>query len=278
MTLRQQILARSTGAYLNLLGYANPAQATAFAYRLFSSPRSGRFPNSTLPTLLKAQRHAVLKYDGHEFQTYKWDGRGKTVLLVHGWESNAARWEQLLPYLLESGYSIVAFDAPAHGLSTGTELNLPFYAQTITRCLEEFNPDYLIGHSIGAAASLMSQHDNSHQSLEKMVLLGAPADMSVILENFVKILGLNDRNRKRLEEYFVHRFNGGIETFTATRFCKAVTVPTLVAHDELDDVVAYTEGLKIADAWPNATFITTRGLGHSMHDDVLYRKVVSFLG
>lgn len=199
------------------------------------------------------------------------------MLLVHGWESNAARWEQLLPYLMESGYSIVAFDAPAHGLSTGTELNLPFYAQTISRCLEEFNPDYLIGHSIGAAASLMSQHDNTHPSLKKMVLLGAPADMSVILENFVKILGLNDRNRKRLEEYFVHRFNGGIETFTATRFCKAVTVPTLVAHDELDDVVAYTEGLKIADAWPSATFLTTRGLGHSMHDEVLYRKVVSFL-
>lgn len=277
MTFKQQLLARSTGVYLNLLGYANPAQATALAYKLFSSPRSGRFQNSTLPDSLKAQRHQVLKHDDHEFQTYHWKGNGKTAMLVHGWESNAARWEQLLPYLLESGFSVVAFDAPAHGLSTGKELNLPFYAQTITRCLEEFNPDFLIGHSIGAAASLMSQYEIPHQSLQKMVLLGAPADMSVILDNFVNILGLNNRNKKLLEDYFINRFNGGIETFSATRFCKSVTVPTLIAHDEKDDVVAYSEGLKIAEAWPDATFVTTSGLGHSMHDEVLYRKVVEFL-
>jgi pimeloyl-ACP methyl ester carboxylesterase len=40
--------------------------------------------------------------------------------LVHGWESNASRWENLLPYLKKSG-STIAIDGPAHGLSSGKE-------------------------------------------------------------------------------------------------------------------------------------------------------------
>ena len=37
------------------------------------------------------------------------------------------------------------------------------------------------------------------------------------------------------------------------------------------------EAKKIASNWKDATFIETRGLGHSMHDDILYNKIYSFL-
>ncbi len=198
-------------------------------------------------------------------------------MLVHGWESNAARWEPLLPHLLESGFSVVALDAPAHGLSTGSELNLPFYAQVISECIRMFNPSFLIGHSIGGAASLLSQHVSPALGLKKMVLLGAPSDMSIILNNFHNILGLNRRSRSLLHQYFIDRFGNGIEAYTAKLHCRNISLPALVAHDLNDDVVLYDEAVKITSAWPHARLVTTRGLGHSMHDDGLYREVVNFL-
>ena len=46
----------------------------------------------------------------------------------------------------------------------------------------------------------------------------------------------------------------------------------------IDDTVdLFEEGEKIAEAWKNVVFIKTKGLGHSMHDDELYKKVSLFL-
>jgi pimeloyl-ACP methyl ester carboxylesterase len=51
----------------------------------------------------------------------------------------------------------------------------------------------------------------------------------------------------------------------------------MIAHDEEDPVVAFAEGQKIANHWKNATWVTTQGLGHSMHNEVLYQQVVAEL-
>lgn len=269
-------LAKSLGAYINALAYYSPEKAALTAYRLFSSPRAGRF-GTGLPGFLEPKKHAVIEHEDHKIQTYRWNGNHKTILLVHGWESNASRWEKFLPFLIDQGYDIVAMDAPAHGLSTGVEFNLPLYAETISRCIEEYRPDFMIGHSIGGAASLLSQHLSPESGLKKMVLLGSPAEMSVILENFKSLLGLSTKSRDLLNAYFVSRFGKGVEAYSAAEYCRNISVPTLLAHDRDDDVVRYDEALKIAKAWPHARLVTTTGLGHSMHDDSLYRDIVEFL-
>jgi hypothetical protein len=48
-------------------------------------------------------------------------------------------------------------------------------------------------------------------------------------------------------------------------------------HDVDDDIVSFSEGQKIADSWKNADFIQTKGLGHSLHSDKVYLKMVQFL-
>ena len=51
----------------------------------------------------------------------------------------------------------------------------------------------------------------------------------------------------------------------------------LIVHDRTDKIVSYREGKKLAEAWEDVTFITTRGLGHGLQDDDLYLKVYDFL-
>ena len=60
-------------------------------------------------------------------------------------------------------------------------------------------------------------------------------------------------------------------------FSPKINLKGFIAHDIDDTVVLFEEGKKIASAWKNAIFIETKGLGHSMHDSELYKKVFHFL-
>lgn len=271
------LLTKSLGLYLNLLGYTRPKKAVLLAYRLFSEPRTGRLHQHTLPEILRGTQAESFTYDGHQVQCYTWKGNDHVILLVHGWESNAARWEQLLPYLKQSGSTIIAVDAPAHGLSSGKEFTVPRYAEFIDRVVGKFKPDALVGHSIGGAACVYYQYKYPSNPIKKMVLLGAPSDLQTLVDNFRNLLGLNAHMSRLLESYFIENFQIKMQEFSAQVFGPKLQIKGLIAHDIDDEIVAFSEGQKIAGAWKHATFIETKGLGHSMHDNVLYEKITAFL-
>lgn len=274
---KSYVLAKSIGLYLNLLSYIQPEKASVMAYRFFSEPRSGRLFKENLPPILKDSFSESLVYGEIRFQTYVWPGNENVILLVHGWESNAARWENMLPYLQKTGSTIVAIDAPGHGLSSGRELNLVMYAEIIDTAVKKFNPQFLIGHSVGAAACIYYQYKYQNPGIRKIVSLGAPSDLKVIFKNYVSLLSLNTRMTTLMEQYFIDRFRFKIEDFSAKIFSSSVKTKGIIAHDVSDDVVAFEEAKKIAASWKNAVFIETKGLGHSLHDDKLYQKVSDFL-
>ncbi len=275
--LQYFLLTKSIGIYINLLSYIHPKKAARLAYRLFSEPRIGRFSQHELPEALKDAHSETLSHNGNDFQSYTWPGNENVILLVHGWESNASRWEKMLPYLKESKSTIIAIDGPAHGLSGGTEFNVPVYAEFINIIVEKFKPTVLIGHSIGGAACMYYRHKYKHDSLQKMILLGAPSDLRVLLSNYVRLLSLNSRMKKLLDAHFYEKFSFKPDEFSGSVFGPSLNISGLIAHDIEDSIVAFDEGQKIAKGWRNAKFIETRGLGHSLHDDQLYKDISKFL-
>lgn len=275
--LKLFFLTKSIGLYLNILSYTRPKKASLLAYRFFSEPRVGRLQKESLPQILREAHTETFRYGDDQMQYYKWDGNGHVILLVHGWESNASRWERMLPHLKKSGSTIIAIDAPAHGLSSGKEFSIPKYAEFIAAAVKEFQPDALIGHSIGGAACVYYQSQFPDNGIKKMVLLGAPSDLQILVNNYVKMLSLNAKLIQSLEHHFIDRFAIKTAEFSGRIFGSKLGVKGIVAHDVDDDVVAFGEGKKIAEAWKHATFIETKGLGHSMHDDILYGQVVDFL-
>ena len=275
--IKRFLLTKTIGFYLNTLGYINPAKASLLAYRIFSEPRDGRLLKDKLPAILLSGESQTFRYENDDLQAYVWQGNDHVILLVHGWESNASRWEKLMPYLQESGSTIVAIDAPAHGLSGGKEFNVPRYAEFIEAAVQQFHPHILIGHSIGGAACVYYQYKYQNEKLEKMVLLGAPSDMKRLASNYVNLLSLNAKVTALFENQFIERFRFSLDEFSGQIFGKHIKLKGIIAHDVNDEVVSFEEAKKIAGSWTNATFIETRGLGHSMHDDDLYRKVADFL-
>lgn len=271
------IFTKSIGLYINLLSFVFPKKASQLAYAFFSEPREGKLSKDKLPGILQEAQSEMFQLQEDSFHTYTWKGNDTVILLVHGWESNASRWENLLPYLKKSGSTIIAIDGPAHGLSSGKEFNIPQYAEFIHIAVEKFKPQYLIGHSIGGKTCLYYQSVYQNDALKKMVILGAPSDFKIILNNYITLLSLNSKISKSLEAHYLNNFKLSLEQFSGKIFASKLNIKGLIAHDIDDTVVLFEEGKKIAGAWKNVIFIETKGLGHSMHDDELYNKVSRFL-
>lgn len=271
------IFTKSIGLYINVLSFVFPKKASQLAYAFFSEPREGKLSKTNLPEILQEAQSETFQQEEHSFQTYTWKGNDTIILLVHGWESNASRWENLLPYLKKSGSTIIAIDGPAHGLSSGKEFSIPKYAEFIHIAVEKFQPQYLIGHSMGGKTCLYYQSVYQNNLLKKMVILGAPSDFNIILHNYIALLSLNSKISKSLEDHYLNHFKLSLEQFSGKLFASKLNIKGLIAHDIDDTVVLFEEGKKIASAWKNVVFIETKGLGHSMHDDELYEKVSRFL-
>jgi predicted alpha/beta hydrolase family esterase len=275
--IQYYIITKSIGIYLNLMSYVNLENAKSKAYQLFSHPRKGRLHKEKLPKTLQSATLETLSYNDENFQTYIWRGNDDVILLVHGWESNASRWKKLLPYLKPLGKTIIAIDAPAHGLSDGKEFNAPKYAEFLHVVAQKHQPKIVIGHSIGGAAITFYMNKYKNPAIEKVILLGAPSDFKIISDNFIKLLSLNKKVKKQLEHYYLEKFNIHLDDFSGHEFAKNFSQKALISHDSSDDVVLIAEGRKYASTWKDATYIETTGLGHSMHDADLYQKIVEFI-
>ena len=90
-------------------------------------------------------------------------------------------------------------------------------------------------------------------------------------------MSLNNRIKHKLEKYYLEKFSIDINEFSAHKFAQNFTQKAFIAHDTEDKVVRIDEGRKYANAWKNAIYIETSGLGHSMHDADLYQKIVAFI-
>jgi pimeloyl-ACP methyl ester carboxylesterase len=271
------IVVKSVGQYINLLLIVRPKKALQLSYALFTNPRLGRLLEDKLPIILQDTDKETLEHEEHHFQAYTWKGNDTKILLVHGWESNSARWEKLLPYLQQSGSTIIALDAPAHGQSSGLEFNVPRYAAFINKAVKKFEPSIIIGHSIGGTACIYHQYLHPDTSIQKMIILGAPSDLETLLNNYIQMLSLHSKMYPLLEKRYLENFKAKLDYFSAASLAKEIKIEGIIAHDTSDTVVAFEEGKKIAHNWKNSRFITTKNLGHSMHEEALYKEIYQFL-
>lgn len=271
------VIAKLLGLYINILSYTRPAKASRLAYRFFSEPQSGRLIKDQLPDILYEAECELIPYNDDVFQTYTWKGNETTVILVHGWESNASRWKLFITYLKKAGCTIIAIDGPAHGLSSGKEFTIPRYAEFIDVIVQKHKPRYMVGHSLGGSTVLYYQSHFPNTSLEKLVVMGAPCDFTMVVDNYIGLLSLNKNVFGLLNKHFLDNLNIKTEEFSGRLFAAKIKVRGLVVHDEDDTTVGYNEGRKIAAAWPQSQLLSTKGLGHSMHGDDMYTKIFSFL-
>ena len=126
--MSQKRIIRIIGLSVNFVGFFNSKLAGKIAFYLFTKPRKGKLSDKHKAFLITSEQENI-ENTPHNIPIYIWNKNGiKTILLIHGWESNSARWKPLIKRLINSNYKIIAIDAPAHGQSNYKTFNAILYA------------------------------------------------------------------------------------------------------------------------------------------------------
>ncbi|MBU2949444.1 alpha/beta hydrolase [Tamlana agarivorans] len=271
-----KLLPQLIGKTINTISYFQPKQAAKLAVKLFSTPQKGEITADQKPFLNTAIQDTIT-FENITIKTYLWQGAKDTILLVHGWESNAFRWQDLIELLQKEDYNIIALDAPAHGASSGKIFNAILYSECINIAVKTYKPSILIGHSIGATASIIAQENHNLPVIEKNVLLGAPSNLAISVKNYANFMGFNKIVTKAVDAYYLKHFNQLPGYYCAENFYKNNETRGIIIHDKKDKIISYREALDINRHYKNAKLIKTIGLGHRLKSNDVYQHILEFL-
>lgn len=272
----EKYIIKLVGSYLNVLSYVSADYAANKALHLFSKPRKGKLKPQH-ETFLDSAKKEILFYNDLNIATYQWTGNKETVLLVHGWESNTARWKKKIAHFVEEGFNVIALDAPAHGASGSNFFNALLYSEFINTVAQKYQPQIIIGHSVGGMASVFFQQKYQLDSIQKMVLLGAPSEFEGVLKNYINLLGYNKKIEKSLSKVIFNRFGAPPSSFSTSKFAKDIRTDSLIIHDTKDTIIPYSEAKLIEKNLQNSKLISTKGFGHSLNDTSVTKSILDFI-
>jgi len=272
----EKYIIKIIGSYLNVLSYVSANYAANKALHLFSKPRKGKLAPKHEAFLSSANKE-VLKYDDLNIATYNWKGDKETILLVHGWESNSARWKRKIEVFIEEGFNVIALDAPAHGASGSKLFNALLYSEFINVVAQKYEPQIVVGHSVGGMALVFHQQKYQLDSIQKMVLLGAPSEFEDVLKNYINLLGYNKKIEKGLGRVIINRFGAAPTEFSTSKFAKEIIAKGLIIHDVKDPIIPFSDAKLIKSNFKNSTLVSTKGLGHSLNNTAVAKSIVDFI-
>jgi pimeloyl-ACP methyl ester carboxylesterase len=253
------------------------ALAGDMAFRIFCTPELSQYRSSDHSMLterarfhLRNARWERVATPAGEVQAYVFEPdaeSGGTVLLVHGWTSEASFMTAFIEPLRRSGLRVVAFDFPAHGLSPGRRTNLAECARALYGVCQHYGPIYAaVAHSFGGFVSLLVAEGGppmpSATPIERFVLLSCPNRLSDVTRDFGARLGLGARAQRAYEHHLERVGHRPVATFSAFALLGKVGVPTLVVHGRDDREVPFRNAEEIAAACPSARLMPFDGLGH----------------
>jgi pimeloyl-ACP methyl ester carboxylesterase len=273
----KNLIIKLIGNYYNLISYLSVNQAAEKALYLFTKPRNGRKLSEEQHEFLGTAYQREFYYETHAIMTYRWLGEKSTILLVHGWESNAFRWKYLVCELRKKGHNIIALDAPGHGNSGSQFFNAILYSEFINVVATRFQPEIIIGHSVGGMSTVFFQNKYQLPSVKKLVLLGVPSEFTDVLKRYTDMLGYNQRITKQLNLTIIDRFGDKPENFSTAKYLESINSKGLIIHDQQDAIIPYGDALLLKNSFKNSTLITTNGLGHSLNDESVSHHIYDFI-
>lgn len=265
-----------------VLQAVSPALAARVAFRLFLRTFRRPLGAEDRAALGRARRHHLMA--GQDPMTvHEWGSGDRTVIILHGWGSGAARFTRLAEALQARGWRVLVPDAPGHGSSPGRSSSLPQFIAGLDAIAAHFGPPRaLIGHSLGALGIAYRHVDGRPdwaRQVQAVVLISMPSGAPFVVDVFVNALGIRQPARERLIGLFEKRFAARVEAYTALPAASRIGARLLVVHDSGDDIVPWTHSEAMLREIPGATLVTTRDLGHSLltRDEATIRAIADFL-
>jgi pimeloyl-ACP methyl ester carboxylesterase len=261
-------------------GVIAPGLTGRFAFRAFCTPPRPKQGANRTPAVksvgarLDGATRISVPYPcgsvtAHLFEPVT-DGRGEpapSVILLHGWTGESAFMSAFVAPLLRAGFRVVAFDLPAHGQSTGAELNLPIGVASLAAVARAFAPVHaIVAHSFGGSIALAALAGTvpaqPRVTAERLAMISPPASMAEVARWFGATIGLGQRGQSALEAR-IHSVAGvPVTAFEGADQLARFGKPTLLLHCRDDREVPFAHAEELAGAGPFVRLEAMRGLGH----------------
>jgi esterase/lipase len=262
-------------------GRLSPTTAGRLAYKLWFTPSRFKTPAREKATLATAEitSHQI---NNNNIITYHWGEANPAkpvVLLVHGWSGRGTQLGAFVQPLINAGYRVLSFDAPAHGKSSGKQTNLYEVADVILALQQHYGViNAVITHSFGGPCIAIAIQRGF--TTRRIVSISPPATTIGLVEKFNSTLRLPKKAGKHMMHQIENTFGKNIwQDISMVNTVKGITTEGLLIHDSNDTDIPWQEGKAVSEAWHNARFIKTSGLGHRriLRDDFVIESAVEFI-
>ena len=278
MKFAQKVALRYIRTKFKLLSSISKKKAAEKAFMLFCTPQ---FRNvKELPPVFKEGEKLHFKFQQYSITGYRWNkGASKTAMIVHGFESSAVNFDRYVNALVKKGYEVLAFDAPAHGRSSGRQINALIYRDFIKYIHHKYGPvQTFIAHSFGGLATMMALAEIKHDAHYKVVLIAPATETSTALDHFFKFIQLDDAAVREEFEKIIFQMSGQpVAWFSIRSPLQKVKAKILWLHDEEDKITPLKDVYQVRkESHPHIRFVITKGLGHRrIYRDVEVGKTIT---
>jgi len=283
MKLAQRIVLAYYKKKFRVLSIVSPKRAARIAFALFCTPYTPKRKRNLLLITPGGQRIEWMLYGnkvvGHQWRAAK-NSNGKTILICHGFDSSSARFNEYIGGLTHAGFTVLAFDAPAHGNSSGSIITVLLYADLIERILIHYGPLHgIICHSFGGLATVLALERFETPVCQYLVMVSPSTETISAIEQFLKFLSIPNTVKTHFYQ-LIETLSGKHPTwFSVARAIEQLSVKTLWIHDKMDNVTPFKDVEPVLQKAPtHISFSITEGLGHSPYrnKDVM-QKIFQFV-
>lgn len=249
-------------AYFNSIGLVFKKHSAKQLIKLFSTPRKKVVRQQEIEILKKAKK-SKMQLGGETMVLYEWGEGDRLAMLFHGWESNAGSLGAFVQLLLDEGYRILSFDAPAHGKSDGKYANLVYFKAAAKTMMTTYGvPDLVVGHSLGGNSIIMTAFEEGYK-FEKVILVSPLNRLMSVFEEMKSILRLPEE----LFNMFINRFEKEVgydfRTFYFHEYLeKGPLNNVLLFHDLNDRVTSFSHAKTFQQESKKVSLTAIEGSGH----------------
>lgn len=269
---------RGTHVLLTGLWHLAPNATKRLILKRFFKPRSYALTPLERQFLENGTPFYIHVHD-KKIRCWKW-GSGPAILFVHGWNGRGVNFAHFFKPLIHAGYSVITYDAPAHGKSEGLVTNYFELSDTVRSFLDPshgFNIQSIIAYSIGASATINCI--SKEKPLIDVVLIAPALKLKEILFNAFNHHGVPKivyRNlvaeMERYYGYDVHQDNPYV-------LAKTISTKMLIVHDKDDRTIPYADSKILSEKTDHVFLHTTEGLGHKriLRDNTVVDLITAYI-
>lgn len=236
------------------------SSALDFALQFLTRPKRYQGAEST-DAIFQSAKRIDLQFEGERITRWHWGRQGPHVLLVHGWESQAAHWHAWIEPMLQAGLQVSAIDLPAHGSATGQETDVVQCGRAVLSVYRSIESvEGMIGHSMGSAACLYAFAHGA--TVKASVHLAGPSSLKRIINYTAHTNKLSPDDRDALHAAMNQRTQDQVDEMTPPKLRKGLLHEALICHDTHDQEMPFQESEDLHHHWPGSSLISLTNVGH----------------